>query len=72
LVEEHDDAPWRKNVIDATTPVPPDKRGNYDQQLDDRSETDRRQMKLAKMISQKNPGERNNGRLQTDLPTLRG
>jgi vanillate/4-hydroxybenzoate decarboxylase subunit C len=42
-----------KMIIDATTPVPPDKRGSYDQQLDNPIKTDEWQKKLVEMIDQK-------------------
>ena len=42
-----------KLIIDATTPVPPDARGNYGQQLDSPVGTDKWREKLSKMLSEK-------------------
>jgi vanillate/4-hydroxybenzoate decarboxylase subunit C len=42
-----------KLIIDATTPVPPDARGNYGQQLDSPVGTDKWRGKLGKILSEK-------------------
>lgn len=41
-----------KLIIDATTPVPPDARGNYGQQLDSPVGTDKWREKLSKMLAE--------------------
>jgi 4-hydroxybenzoate decarboxylase len=42
-----------KLIVDATTPVPPDARGNYGQQLDSPVGTDKWRETLSKMLSEK-------------------
>jgi 3-polyprenyl-4-hydroxybenzoate decarboxylase len=41
-----------KIVIDATTPVPPDNRGNFGQKLDSPQRTDEWRRKLAPMLKE--------------------